>query len=83
MIEGYIASKRYMIVDDFVFSGGTIDRIREAVAGVIPLADLVGVVLYATTVGVRNTVAVYDKGQDGISKRREIPALCCKPPEKW
>jgi adenine/guanine phosphoribosyltransferase-like PRPP-binding protein len=41
--EGYIAAKKYIIVDDFVASATTVNNIRDRIALWSPHADLVGV----------------------------------------
>lgn len=45
-IEGNHASKRYIIVDDFIDSGRTIDRIRSRISAKIDQIELVGIYLY-------------------------------------
>lgn len=42
-VEGDWAARRYIIVDDFVESGGTRDAIKEAIAAVAPKAKCLGV----------------------------------------
>lgn len=50
-VEGTISSKRYLIVDDFIASGKTIDRIRDTIKKDKQLksAKAVGVFLYDST----------------------------------
>lgn len=46
-IEGHIKFNRYIIVDDFVSSGDTIEIIRKNIIEVNPEAELVGVFLWS------------------------------------
>ncbi len=48
-LEGFVAFQRYMIVDDFISSGATIDKIRDEIAKVVKTATCVGIVLYSRT----------------------------------
>ena len=45
VFEGYLDSRRYIIVDDFIFSGDTVKRIKRVVYGASG-AKLVGVAVY-------------------------------------
>jgi hypothetical protein len=45
-VEGYYASKRYVIVDDFTSSGDTLRAIHDAIREEVPQAKCVGVYLY-------------------------------------
>jgi adenine/guanine phosphoribosyltransferase-like PRPP-binding protein len=47
LLEGFTGTKRYMIVDDFISSGRTIDKIRDEIAKKLPQAQCIGIVLYA------------------------------------
>jgi len=45
--EGNASSKKYLIVDDFIESGGTIICIRNTIKKVAPKANCVAIMLYA------------------------------------
>lgn len=45
-LEGCVAAGRYIIVDDFIESGRTIDSIRRAIKSKNTAADCVGIYLY-------------------------------------
>lgn len=62
-LEGYIKAQTYMIVDDFISSGSTIDKIRDEIAKK-SAAKCVGIVLYA---------------RRGDSDHRGIPVFGSKP----
>lgn len=45
--EGNLDAKRYLIVDDFISSGNTVNYIIESLAEEIPRAQCVGMLMYA------------------------------------
>lgn len=50
-IEGYIDTKRYLIIDDFTCSGDTIRRIIDVIAKDLPSAECAAIALYTREVG--------------------------------
>lgn len=46
VVEGDVAAKNYIVLDDFVSSGSTVREVIEAVATAAPLARCVGMVSY-------------------------------------
>ena len=44
--EGVVGVKNYVIVDDFIDSGETVDRIKKSVLGINEKANLVAILLY-------------------------------------
>ena len=62
--EGYVNAKKYIIVDDFICSGESIDKIVQTVQAKIPKAKCVGILLYSrrteeTSIGGYNGIPTY------------------------
>lgn len=54
-IEGSISAKRYVIVDDFIFSGSTIEKIIKTIDKEVPSKPhCVGILLYAGSIKERD-----------------------------
>ena len=45
-LEGHVTTKRYLIVDDFISSGSTVDSIRKFIRAENPQAKCVALLMY-------------------------------------
>lgn len=73
-LEGHVEAKTYMIVDDFISSGATIDRIRDEIAKKSK-AQCVGIVLYARSNDSEyRSLPVFGSKPDPYSSEDEVPA---------
>jgi len=51
LCEGNMSTEKYLIVDDFITTGGTVDRIVRTIRTEVPKAVCVGMLMYAESHG--------------------------------
>jgi orotate phosphoribosyltransferase-like protein len=73
-LEGNVDAKKYLIVDDFVCSGRTVNYIIESINTHMPTAKCVAMVMYAAT---RN-----DFHSSTVTKET-IPITATRPESSW
>jgi adenine/guanine phosphoribosyltransferase-like PRPP-binding protein len=75
-IEGYVGAKSYLIVDDFISSGKTVDRIMNVIEDNCPECKCVGMLMYQQS----------ERKKDFFSRNENrpgaIPVFSCKK-DSW
>lgn len=68
-LEGNFAARRYLIVDDFISSGNTVNYIIKTINQELPLADCAAILLYAERDGRSHTHPQTDKPIKVVASR--------------
>lgn len=72
LIEGNTGASKYMIVDDFISSGDTVNHIIATIKREMPFAECVAILMFAAMADGEHTYPEWEKPMKVISSRPDV-----------